>query len=78
MISTSKLLVFGENVTEQLPLKDFPEGRTRIRIRPAELVTVVVRTPEGIHMFTVREDEGFWTPGPELARNITKPKQHHG
>lgn len=61
----------GPQVLSPLPLKGFPEGKTRIRIRPHTWVSVFVVNKGAAHHFTVVEQDGFWTPGPELARNTT-------
>jgi len=54
------------------PLKGFPEGRARIRMRPADFVKVFVKTATGIREFVVTEKDGHWEPLHELARNETR------
>ena len=56
---------------EPLQLKGFPEGKTRIRIRPNSFTTVFVRPPEGgIREFAIEEKDGYWCPAFEVGRNI--------
>lgn len=54
-----------------IPLEGFPEGRVRIRMRNRELVTVHVKTTDGIRKFLVAERNGKWVPGYEIGANIT-------
>ena len=63
-------IVFGL-FDKPLPLKGFPDGRCRIRMRPDDLVAVYVKTTGGIREFRVKEEDGFWVPFGEVARNIT-------
>jgi len=53
-----------------LPLKGFPRGKYRVRLRPAEFARVYVKTDDGIREFAAEIEDGHWVPGPELARNI--------
>lgn len=55
-----KLVFAGE---ERRPLKGFPPGKVRIRIRPEEFAMAYVRNETGIFCYYVSEVDGFWTPG---------------
>ena len=54
-----------------LPLKDFPPGRCRIRMRKDETVVVFVKSPDGIRKFIPIEQDGHWIPFAEVGRNQT-------
>ena len=56
-------------VVEPLPLKDFPEGRHRLRIRQDDFVKVRIRTKTGIREFIPEIKDGFWVPYVETGRN---------
>jgi hypothetical protein len=71
MLSTGVSIVFG--VVEPKPLKDFPEGRTRIKIRSRAVVVVYARTQTGIRAFAVHDNGAEWVPAFEFARN-ERPK----
>ncbi len=61
-------LVFG--VVEPKPLRDFPPGRARIRIRTQDWATVFIRPPEGgVRRFYVSEVNGAWVPALESGAN---------
>jgi len=65
----SKIIVCGS--PSPLPLRGFPEGKTRIRIRPNSATMVYVRPPEGgIRSFFVEEYDGFWNASFEDGRNV--------
>ena len=68
MIKIGKPIAFGTD--EPLPLKGFPRGKYRVRLRPNEFAKVYVKTEDGICEFTAKITDGHWTPGPEMARNI--------
>jgi hypothetical protein len=59
-IIMGKRFVLGS--AHRLPLRNFPEGKTRIRVRPNHPVRVYVRTSFGIWKFLVQEVDGFWEP----------------
>jgi len=72
--------VFG--IVQPLPLRDFPEGKARIRLRSDAFAMVYIRTPNGgIRQFTVLQDSTNtrWFPGFEQGANIrtstAKPQQ---
>jgi len=66
-------IIFG--VVGPLPLRGFPEGRARIRLRNADFVTVSIRPPQGgIRRFYVEERGGAWLPAFEMGANINQPK----
>lgn len=61
-------------IREPKPLRGFPEGRVRLRLRNDEFARAFVRTPEGIRHFIVQETpDGFWEPVPgcEQGRNVS-------
>lgn len=60
---------FVWGVCDPLPLRGFPLGKTRIRMRNDEFVSVFVKTGSSIRAFIVKEEGGFWTPGPEISAN---------
>jgi hypothetical protein len=51
------------------PLKDFPEGKARLRIRAEDFVKVRIKTKTGIREFYPHEVDGFWVPLFETGRN---------
>lgn len=55
--------------TEPKPLRGFPEGRARVRLRSNEYPIVWVRTSAGIREFIPKAIDGYWEPALELARN---------
>ena len=61
-------LAFG--VQEPLPLRGFPPGRSRIRMRTNDLVRVYIRPPGGgIREFIVTPRDGAWWPA-KLTRAV--------
>lgn len=68
MIMTGKTIAFGTDAP--LPLKGFPRGKYRVRLRPNELAEVYVKTEDGIRKFAAEIVDGHWTPIAEIARNI--------
>ena len=63
-------LVYG--VREPLPLRGFPEGRARIRMRPGKFVRVYVRPlAGGVREFVVQERDGAWWADGETGANRT-------
>jgi len=72
MIDGQKM-VFG--VVDPLPLRGFPEGRARIRLRNKTFATVNIRPPQGgIRRFNIEEREGAWRPAFEIGANLNKLK----
>lgn len=67
IINGNKGMVYG--VCEPKPLKGFPEGKARIRMRNTDFVMVYVRTFDGIRQFVVRDDGENWIPGYEQGAN---------
>jgi len=65
-------IVYG--IQDVLPLKDFPEGKYRIRLRNYDWARVYVKTKESIREFLVKEQEGSWIPAVEVGSN-TENKQ---
>jgi hypothetical protein len=65
--------VFGS--AEPLPLKGFPEGSIRLRIRNNQFALARVRTDDGIREFYIKEEEGFWVRSIEKGRNLTPANQ---
>jgi hypothetical protein len=51
------------------PLKGFPEGKSRLRIRAKDFVKVRIKTETGIREFYPHEVDGFWVPYCETGRN---------
>jgi len=68
MITIGKPIAFGTDAP--LPLKGFPRGKYRVRLRPNEFAKVYIKTENGIREFIAEITDGHWTPGPEMARNI--------
>jgi hypothetical protein len=54
---------------EPKPLKGFPEGKARLRIRSDDFVRVRIKTTNGIREFYPQEVNGFWVPFFEIGRN---------
>lgn len=67
--------VFGEIVfgdSNPKPLKGWPEGKIRLRIRSDDAVKAFVRTSDSIRWFYVKEENGYWVPSYEIGSNQTK------
>ena len=62
-------ILFG--VITPLPLKGFPKGRTRIRMRNNDIVKIWVRTEDGIEMWAPTEHDGYWKPKFKIGVNKT-------
>jgi len=61
----------GYGMAEPRPLRGFPEGKTRIRIRNTHFPVVYVRPPEGgVIAFLVDDDGEVWTPGRRTGSNV--------
>ena len=58
-------------IREVKPLKGFPPGKIRIRLREEDLVRVYVwRKQRGIKEFLVKEVEGHWVPYLQVGENF--------
>lgn len=53
-------VVFG--AFTPLPLKGFPAGKVRLKIRNDDFVRAYVKTEQGIECFIIAEEDGFWIP----------------
>jgi predicted RNA-binding protein with PIN domain len=51
------------------PLKDFPAGRVKLRMRNDDFLTAFVKTSDGIRQFIVKDAGDFWVPAFEVAAN---------
>lgn len=60
-------LRFG--VRPELPVRNFPKGRIRIRQRNNAYPVAFVKTETGIRRFLVSEHEGHWIPFVEQSAN---------
>lgn len=67
MITIRTRKVFG--ISEPKPLKGFPPGKVRIKMRKSDFTLIRVKTPDGIREFLVKEEDGFWMPAFETGRN---------
>ena len=56
-------------VQQPKPLKNFPEGRVKLKIRNTEFVTAFIKTDTGIRKFIVRDTGKSWEPLFEQGRN---------
>jgi len=66
-VISSKNLVFG--IRPMLPLKGWPEGRVRVRLRATDFAWGYVKTPSGIRQFAIEVREGCWWPAYEQGSN---------
>jgi FtsP/CotA-like multicopper oxidase with cupredoxin domain len=64
-------IIFG--IVDPKPLKGFPPGKVRLRIRNGSFALARVRDERGIREFLIRERDGFWTPYLESGRNLATP-----
>jgi len=61
-------LVWG--VRDILPLRGFPAGKVRIRMRPLRPVAVYIRPPEGgVREFVVTPQDDAWVMAWEVGAN---------
>jgi hypothetical protein len=71
--TTKMAIIIGKKMAmgldEPKPLKGFPSGKIRIRQRQTDMVTVCVKTEDGIREFFVEDKDGFWNCSYERARN---------
>ncbi len=58
------------------PLRNFPEGRIRLRLRNNCFAEIWVRTEKGIRRFSVMDTGDYWEPGPETGCNATVIKRN--
>ena len=58
-------------ICEPLPLRGFPPGKARLRMRPNDFVRVRVLTASGVRSFVVAEENGCWIPYSEEGRNVS-------
>jgi hypothetical protein len=63
-------VVFG--VQEPLPLRGFPQGRYKIKMRNTDFARVFVRSKDGIREFCINEVNGYWEACYEQASNTRK------
>lgn len=63
--------IFG--VHSPKPLQGFPGGRIKLKQRHDGFVRAFVKSADGIREFLVKEADGFWIPGIEVGRNVSKP-----
>lgn len=56
-------------VQEPKPLKNFPPGKVRLRMRNNDFVHAYVKTSSSIRHFLVDEIDGFWVPILEQGAN---------
>ena len=56
-------------VVEPKPLKGFPEGRVKLRLRNKDFARAFVKTSNGIRSFIIAEQDGFWIPKWEQGSN---------
>lgn len=64
--------VFG--VQELKPLRGFPTGKVRIKMRNTEYAKFYVKTPEGIRQFVAKDYGDYWECSHEQGRNERRMK----
>lgn len=57
-------------LAELKPLKGFPKGKIRIRMRSDDLLKVYIWNKTGIRVYSVNELDGVWYPGLLIAANM--------
>ncbi len=62
MIVTSSQTPVPFGIVPILPLRDFPAGRARIRLRDDDFPRVHIKTPDGLRTFYPTEKDGHWIP----------------
>lgn len=60
-------LLFG--IADKLPLRGFPDGRIKIRIRTDSFVQAFIKTADGIEVYSVKEKDGYWEPCMKMGAN---------
>jgi len=60
-------VAFG--VCEPKPLRHFPSGRSRIRMRNTDFVQVFIKTENGIRKYLARDCGDAWEPSYEQSAN---------
>lgn len=69
-VAISKSCVFG--VQEEKPLRGFPDGKIRIRMRNDDFAWAFVKTNNGIRKFVILDSGEFWEPIYEQGSNQRK------
>ena len=60
-ILTTTDLVWGVAIPK--PLKGFPEGKVKLRLRNDSWALAYVKTDDGIMSYRIKERDGYWIPG---------------
>jgi hypothetical protein len=60
-------LIFG--MVRPKPLRGFPAGRVRLRLRCDAWASAAVVTRDGIRRFYLEDTGRYWRPGLEIGRN---------
>lgn len=60
--------VFG--VCQPLPLRGFPQGRIRLRLRKDSFAKAFVKSPTGIRRFLIGQRGAFWVPMYEQGAKV--------
>jgi hypothetical protein len=68
LVSIGEKIVFG--IAEPLPLRGFPPGKIRLRLRPDDFARAFVRMDNQARAYVIKEKDGFWIPFCEQGRNI--------
>ena len=61
--------VYSFGIVRKRPLRNWPDGRVRVRIRRGDFTTAVVRNRDGARKYLVVNVDGYWEPGEELGEN---------
>ena len=59
-VTIHQTLAYGSKLP--LPLRGFPSGQVKIKIRQNDFVYIYIRNEAGITKFAVTEKDGYWTP----------------
>jgi len=70
VIIIGELFVFG--LAEVKPLKGFPEGRVRVKLRSDEFAVALVRIPktQKTERHLLKEKDGEWIPGGQIGVDV--------